>query len=97
MTTQHSLETRVEALEAALLRTRRFALFLAAVLVFLVSAAFGGQEDEIRTSKLILMEGGVVPGISLVSGPGSSLVLQKPDGTEILRLGGSPLRRIGED
>ena len=97
MDTQPSLEMRVESLEASLNRTRRFALFLALCLVIFVSAAFGGEKDELRTSKLILMETEFSPGVSLVAGPGQSLVIQTPDGSEILRLGGNPMRLVGED
>ena len=97
MDTQPSLEVRVESLEASLNRTRRFALFLAVLLVLFVSAAFGGEKDEIRTSKLILMKAESSGGVSLVAGEDSSLIIQAPDGSEVLRLGGSPLRRVGEE
>jgi len=92
--TQLSIEQRVEILEASLSRTRRLALSLAILLILFASAAFIKQEDEIRTSKLVLMETEQVEGIALVAGPESSLILQTPAGGEIMRLGGDPLRII---
>ena len=97
MNTPLSIEQRVEILEASLSRTRRLAISLAILLLMFASAAFVRQEDEIRTSKLVLMESEQVEGIALVAGPESSLILQTPAGGEIMRLGGDPLRIIGED
>lgn len=95
MNTQLSIEQRFEILDASLSRTRRLALSLVILLMMFASAAFIRQEDEIRTSKLVLMESEQVEGITLVAGPESSLILQTPAGEEIMRLGGDPLRIIG--
>ena len=97
MDTQPSIEMRIESLETSLNRTRRFSLFLALLLVLFVTSAFGGRKDELRTSKLILMETEFSPGVILVAGPHSSLVIQTPGGSEILRLGGDPVRLVGEE
>jgi hypothetical protein len=91
-----SLEKRVELLESSLRRTRRLALGLTVLLTVFISAAFVMDDDEVRTRKLVLMESEYLQGVTLVAGPHSSLVIQAPTGTEIMRLGGDAARPVGD-
>jgi hypothetical protein len=97
MDASSSLEERVETLEAAVLRARRVALSLGALVVVLLAAAFVRQDEEVRTSKLVLLGEESAPGVSLIAGPQASLVILGPEGREIMRLGGDPVRLIGEE
>jgi hypothetical protein len=96
MDSQASVKRRIEQLEASLRRMRRVIAALVLVLAVGAATAFVAAEDEVKTPKLTLMNGSVA-GVSLVAGSESSLVIQDPTGAEIMRIGGHPLRLIGED
>mgnify|MGYP006342504249 CR=1 FL=1 len=84
----HTLESRVEALESSLRRSRRLALLLGVALVGITATAMVPQApDQVTTQRLVLTGPGS-PGVVLLAGPGSSLVIQTPTGEEVLRLGG---------
>lgn len=91
-----SFEDRVARLETSLRHTRRLAAGLVVLLLGLVTAAFVQDDDHIETRKLTLMDG-EVPGVSLVAGPESSLLVRDRGGRVIARIGGHPGQFIGED
>jgi hypothetical protein len=86
------LEARVHLLEKSRDRSRRIAWAASLLLAVLTLAALVPQAvPEIRTGRVILTRpdsGHVV----LVAGPESSLILEKPDGSEIARFGGRVIR-----
>jgi len=90
------LEARVASLETSLRRTRRVTITLALSLLLAVVSAFTPQaQEELSTQRLVLTDAQDAPVLALTAGPESSLVLRSPTGEELLRLGGSPARRIG--
>ena len=83
-----TLEVRVEALESSLRRARRLALVLGAALAGITATAMVPQApDQVTTRRLILTDPSS-PGVVLLAGPESSLLIQTPSGQEVLRLGG---------
>lgn len=106
MAANRTLEARVSALESSLRRSRRVALLLGAALALVTAAAMVPQAtdqvtrqlisqptDEVTTRRLILTDPSS-PGVVLVPGPASSLIIQTPSGEEVLRLGGPAARRV---
>jgi hypothetical protein len=90
------LETRIGSLETSLRRTRILAVALALSFVFAGLTAFAPQsQEEVSTQRLVLTDSAGLAAIALVAGPQSSLIIQSPVGDEVMRIGGSPARRIG--
>jgi hypothetical protein len=91
-----SLDQRVASLEGSLRRTRVLALALGAAWLWLALAGFARQtQEEVVTQRLVLTDAADSAVVVLVAGPESSLVVQTPAGTEVVRLGGPAARRIG--
>jgi len=97
MNAHPSLDTRVRMLESSLRQTRRLAWGLALILIVVASAAFVADDDEIRTKKLALLQTNGQPGVVLISGSQGNLIIQTPDGQEVMTLGGNPMRPVRED
>jgi len=74
----------------------RVVALLVVMLAAVVVTGFVRAEDEVRTPKLTLLNG-ALDGVSLVAGPESSLIIQNSTGGEVMRLGGHPGRRVGEE
>ncbi len=83
-----TLESRVGALESSLRRTRRLALLLGVALGGITAAAMVPQASDQVTTQRLLLTGPASPGVVLIAGPESSLIIQTPSGEEVLRLGG---------
>ena len=91
-----SLDARVASLETALRRTRLLAFFLASAWLWLAAVGFARQaQEEVVTQRLVLTDAADSAVVVLVAGPESSLVVQTPEGAEVIRIGGPALRRIG--
>ncbi len=94
--TPSELQLRVHDLERSLRGSRRFVALLGSVVTILVLSAMLPQErDELRGPRLVLTDTAGAPAVVLLAGPGSSLLIETPAGQEVLRLGGPPMRRIG--
>ena len=107
MDSMATLEARVHRLESSLRRSHRVALLLGLALTLITAAAMVPQatdrvtgqllsqaQEQVTTRRIVLTNGAADPsGVVLVAGPQSSLVIQKPDGEEVLRLGGPAGRR----
>jgi len=91
-----SLEARVRSLETSLRRTRVLAVALALCFMLAGLTAFAPQsQEEVSTQRLVLTDSVGLAAVALVAGPQASLVIQSPVGDEVLRIGGSPARRLG--
>lgn len=89
-----TLEARVQILEATLRRARRIALGLGTLAVLMALVAWRAQ-DRLETGTLVLTGLAGQPGVVLRAGPaeeGASLVLETPEGTQVMRLGGQAAR-----
>ena len=94
--TPSELELRVHDLERSLRGSRRFVALLGSVVTILVLSAMLPQErDELQGPRLVLTDAAGAPAVVLLAGPESSLLIETPAGQEVLRLGGPPMRRIG--
>jgi len=89
------LDARVRTLETSLHRSRLLAFMLGLAVVFVVGAAQVPEAQEVvTTERLVLTNGPDASSVVLVAGPESSLVIETPDGEEVLRLGGPAARGI---
>ncbi len=92
------LEGRVRTLEASVRRSRLLTFMLGLAVVLIVGAAQVPEAQEaqevVTTERLVLTNGPDSSSVVLVAGPESSLVIETPDGEEVLRLGGRGIRRI---
>jgi hypothetical protein len=90
------LEVRVERLEDALRRSRRLAAALAAALTLVALGAWRA-EDKVETRTLVLTGASGLPAAVLRAGPsedGASLILETPQGVQVMRLGGPSVRLV---
>lgn len=90
------LETRVAGLEDALRRARRAAVALGALVVLLVLGAWRA-EDKVETRTLVLTGDSGLPAAVLRAGPaeeGASLILETPQGVQVLKLGTPSVRLV---
>ena len=98
MDSMTQLEARVRTLETSLHRSRLLAFTLGLAVVFIVGAVQVPEAQEVQavvtTERLVLTNGPDSAPVVLVAGPESSLVIETPDGEEVLRLGGPAARRI---
>ncbi len=95
MDSMTELEGRVRTLEASVRRSRLLAFVLGLAVVLIVGAAQVPEAQEVvTTERLVLTNGPDSSSVVLVAGPESSLVIETPAGREMLRLGGSGVRRI---
>jgi len=89
------LEARIATLERSLRGNRMILASCAmAVLLVVAVAATRQAQEELRTSRLVLTTVGEIEGVALEAGFDGSLLILDPDGEEIARLGGSPVRRV---
>ena len=90
------LESRIDRLEQTVRRSRTLSAVLGSIVAILVLSAMLPQErDELKGNRLVLTDGEGEPSVVLVAGPQSSLLIETPEGREVLRLGGPAVRRIG--
>ncbi len=98
MDSMTQLEARVSTLETSLSRSRRLAFMLGLAVVLIVSAAQVPEAQEaqevVTTERLVLTNEPDSTAVVLLAGPESSLVIETPAGEEVMRIGGSDLRRI---
>lgn len=88
------LERRVERLERSLRQLRVLAFSLALLLLGAATSAFT-RAAEVRAERIVLTSFADVPRVILTAGGESSLVIQAPDGRELLRLGEPTVRPVG--
>ena len=89
------LEGRVRTLETSLRRSYLLAFVLGLAVVLITGAAQVAEVQEaVTTERLVLTNGPDSSAVVLVAGPESSLVIETPAGEEVMRIGGSALRRI---
>jgi hypothetical protein len=90
------LESRIDRLEHTVRRSRTLSAILGSVVAILVLGAMLPQEtDELKGTRLVLTDADGEPSVVLLAGPESSLLVETPEGREVLRLGGPAVRRIG--
>ncbi len=100
-----TLEARVRALETSLHHIRRLAMLLGLALVLVAGVAMVPQATDPATPPLLSQSADVTtgrliltnpasPGVVLLPGPESSLIIQTSSGEEILRIGGPAGRHV---
>jgi hypothetical protein len=91
----------VVCLERSLRRSRWLTAALGLGCLVVAAAAFAPQAQEaqtpeqLTTQRLVLTNAQSVPAVVLVAGPDASLIVQTPEGAEVIRLGGPAARRVG--
>lgn len=90
------LERRMARVERSLRRSRVAGATLAIALVLTSIVAMAPQQEpqELTLARLLLANVEDTSMVMLVAGPESSLVIQKPNGEEIARIGGPAARLV---
>jgi hypothetical protein len=91
------VDARIAALEASLRRLRLLAYALVLTLLVVGTAAWRSRSDEVRAASLVLTDAGddavlILRGEADLHGPG--LLLVRPSGAVVMRLGGSAVRPV---